>query len=57
MIIIGIILAFVAFGYLCWLIFALAVYALPLFAGITAGLAPPITVIRDKSQRLLWLRL
>ena len=39
MIIIGIILAFVVLGYLCWLIFALAVYALPLFAGITAGLA------------------
>ena len=39
MIIIGIILSFVGLGYLCWLIFALAVNALPLFAGVTAGLA------------------
>jgi hypothetical protein len=39
MIIIGIVLSFVGLGYLCWLIFALAVYALPLFAGVTAGLA------------------
>ena len=38
MIIIGIVLALVGLVYLCWL-FALAVYALPLFAGITAGLA------------------
>jgi hypothetical protein len=39
MIIIGIVLSFVGLGYLCWLIFALAVDALPLFAGVTAGLA------------------
>ena len=26
-------------GFLCWLLFALAVYALPFFAGMTAGLA------------------
>ena len=39
MLIIGIILGFIGLGYLCWLIFALAVYALPLFAGVTAGLA------------------
>ena len=32
MIIIGIILGFVGLGYLCWLLFALAVYALPFFA-------------------------
>lgn len=38
MIIIGIVLSFVGLGYLCWLIFALAVNALPLFAGVTAGL-------------------
>jgi hypothetical protein len=38
MIIIGIILALVGFAYLCWLLFALAVYA-PLFAGVTTGLA------------------
>ncbi len=39
MIIIGIVLSFVGLAYVCWLIFALAVYALPLFAGVTAGLA------------------
>jgi hypothetical protein len=32
MIIIGIILGFVGLAYLCWLLFALAVYALPCFA-------------------------
>src|SRR6516162_833349 len=32
MIIIGIVLALVGLAYLCWLLFALAVYALPLFA-------------------------
>jgi hypothetical protein len=39
MIIIVIILGFVGLAYLSWLLFALAVYALPLFVGITAGLA------------------
>ena len=39
MIIIGIILAFVGLAYLSWLLFTLAVYALPAFVGITAGLA------------------
>jgi len=39
MLIIGIILAFVALAYLCRLLFALAVYALPFFAGLSAGLA------------------
>ena len=39
MLIIGSVLSFVGLGYLCWLIFALAVDALPLFAGVTAGLA------------------
>jgi len=39
MIIIGIVLALVGLAYLCWLLFPLAVYALPLFAGVTAGLA------------------
>lgn len=39
MLIIGIVLGFVALGYFCWLLFALAVNALPFFAGVTAGLA------------------
>jgi len=39
MIIVGIILAFVGLTYLCWLLFALAVHALPVFAGVSAGLA------------------
>jgi hypothetical protein len=32
MIIIGIILAFIGLAYLCWLVFSLAIYALPFFA-------------------------
>ena len=39
MIITGIVLGFVGLEFLCWLLFALAVYALPFFAGVTAGLA------------------
>jgi hypothetical protein len=38
MIIIGIVLSFVALAYLCWLLFALAVYALPFFLGTAVGL-------------------
>lgn len=39
MIIIGIVLSFVGLAYLCWLLFALAVHALPLFAGVAVGIA------------------
>ena len=39
MIVIGIVLTLVGLAYLCWLLFVLAVYALPLFAGVSAGLA------------------
>ena len=39
MIIIGIVLSFAGFAYLCWLLFALAVHALPFFAGVTVGFA------------------
>ena len=39
MIVIGLILSVFGVGFLCWLLFTLAVYALPFFAGITAGLA------------------
>ncbi len=39
MIIIGIVLSFVGLAYLCWLLFVLAVHALPFFAGVTVGLA------------------
>jgi hypothetical protein len=39
MIIIGIVLSFVCFAYLCWLLFTLAVYALPVCAGVTAAIA------------------
>ena len=39
MIIIGIILGFVGLGFLCWLLFALAVHALPTFVGLSAGFA------------------
>lgn len=37
MIFIGILLGMATIAFLCWLLFALAVFALPLFAGITAG--------------------
>src|SRR5271154_2706312 len=40
MIIIGIVLSVFGIGFFCWLLFTLAVYALPFFAGLTAGLAP-----------------
>ena len=38
MIIIGIILGVAAIGFLCWLLFSLAVYALPFFAALPAGM-------------------
>ena len=37
MIFLGIILCIAAIGFFCWLLFTLAVFALPLFAGVTAG--------------------
>src|SRR5262245_1399601 len=37
MIIVGILASIVAIGFFCCLLFYLAVYALPLFAGVTAG--------------------
>ena len=39
MLILGLILSVFAAGFLCWLLFTLAVYALPLFVAVTAGLA------------------
>lgn len=39
MIVIGSILSVFSIGFFCWLLFALAIYALPFFAGMTAGLA------------------
>ena len=39
MIIVGIILSVFGIGFFCWLLFTLAVYALPFFAGLSAGLA------------------
>jgi len=39
MLIVGIVLSFVVLAYLCWLLFTLAVNALPFFAGVTTGLA------------------
>jgi hypothetical protein len=48
MIIIGIVLAFVGLAYLCWLLFALAIYALPFSLASPQGL-PPFTEVRDRS--------
>ena len=39
MIVIGLILSVFGVGFLCWLLFMLAVYVLPFFVGMTAGLA------------------
>jgi len=39
MLAIGIVLSIVGLGFFCWLLFALAIYALPTFAGLAAGLA------------------
>jgi hypothetical protein len=39
MVVIGLVLSVVCVGFFCWLLFTLAVYALPFFAGLTAGLA------------------
>ena len=39
MLVIGLVLSAAGVGFFCWLLFTLAVYALPLFAGLTAGLA------------------
>jgi hypothetical protein len=39
MIVVGIVLSVIGIGFFCWLLFTLAVYALPFFAGLTAGLA------------------
>jgi hypothetical protein len=39
MIIIGIVLSVVGLAYLCWILFALAVHALPFFCGVAAGFA------------------
>ena len=38
MIVIGILLGVVGIGFLCWLLFSLAVYALPFFAAVSVGL-------------------
>ncbi|MBS1164386.1 MAG: hypothetical protein H6R00_411 [Proteobacteria bacterium] len=37
MIFLGILISVAAIGFFCWLLFMLAVFALPLFAGISAG--------------------
>jgi hypothetical protein len=39
MVVIGIILSFISLVFLCWLLFALAVQALPVFVAFVAGLA------------------
>ena len=39
MLILGLILSVFAIGFFCWLLFTLAVYALPFFVAVTVGLA------------------
>jgi hypothetical protein len=38
MLALGIVLNIVGFGFFCWVLFTLAIYALPFFVGMTAGL-------------------
>lgn len=38
MIILGILLSIVAIGFFCWLLFTLAVFALPFFVGVSTGM-------------------
>ncbi|MBZ8119824.1 hypothetical protein KUD11_14380 [Roseovarius sp. LXJ103] len=38
MLVLNIVLLLVTIGFLCWLVFTLAVFALPLLVGVTAGL-------------------
>ena len=38
MIILGILLCMVAVGFLCWLLFTLAIFALPFLVGVTTGM-------------------
>lgn len=37
MIILGILLSIAAIGFFCWLLFTLAVFALPFFVGMSVG--------------------
>ena len=39
MLVIGIIFSFVGIGFMCWLLFAIAIYALPCFVGAWAAIA------------------
>ncbi|GEP57612.1 hypothetical protein [Reyranella soli] len=39
MLAVSIVLSIAGLGFFCWLLFTMAVYALPTFAGLTAGLA------------------
>ena len=39
MILVGLTLSFFAVGFLCWLLFTLAIYATPFFVGVTAAFA------------------
>jgi hypothetical protein len=39
MLVLGLVMSVAGIGFFCWLLFTLAVYAFPFFAGLTAGLA------------------
>jgi uncharacterized membrane protein HdeD (DUF308 family) len=47
MLVIGIILSIFGVGLFCWVILTLAVYALPFFVGLTAGMAATSPRIRS----------
>jgi hypothetical protein len=50
MIILGILLSFAAIGFFCWLLFTLAVFALPFFAGVSLRAYGPITPAQAGSE-------
>ena len=50
MIILGIIMLIIVLGAMCWLLFNLAVFALPLFAAVSVGSRRPIPVPVQSAQ-------
>ena len=53
MLALGLLLNTVGIGLFCWLIFTLAVYALPVFVAINAGFGPSILAPVCSARRLL----
>ena len=52
MIFLAILASLAAIGLLCWLLFTLAVFALPAFVGVTAGASAPEVLVQRILVRL-----